>query len=85
MKDDYSIDLPIGNKVEISMMQNVEPELMTFLRHNLQNTKLKIEYKVLEIEKVHKPYTGTEILQAMIDRNPALQKLKDDLGLDPDF
>ncbi len=67
------------------MLQNVEAELLAFLRQGLQNTRLNLEYKVVEAEKVYKPYTGAEILQDMIKRNPALQKLKDDLGLDPDF
>ena len=85
LNNDFTIEVPIGNKVEISMMQNIESQLLSFLRKSLKNTKINIQYNIEESQKITKPYTGAEILQSMIDRNPSLKKLKDDLGLDPDF
>ncbi|MFY0625640.1 MAG: hypothetical protein JXR07_05065 [Reichenbachiella sp.] len=79
------ITFPISNKVEISMMQNIEQPLLDYLRNNLKNNLLSIEYNVSENNEERRPYTSSEIFEAMAKKNPAILKLKDDMGLDTEY
>ncbi|MGL1886111.1 MAG: hypothetical protein OCD76_06320 [Reichenbachiella sp.] len=83
--ENYAIEISILNKVETSMIQNVEIELMDFLRNSLKNTALHITYNVAKNHQDRRPYTSTEIFATMAKKNPLLLKLRDNLGLDTDF
>ena len=85
IKDETVIVIPITNPVEESMMKNAEPQFLEFMRGNLSNSTIDVTYELAAKEISNRPYTNTERFQAMIDKNPALGKLKDALGLDPDF
>lgn len=84
-EDGQTLKIPINNKVEISMLQNIEQPLLDHLRNGLGNSTLQIEYNVTEHSVERKPYTSSEIFEAMAKKNPALLKLKEDMGLDTDY
>lgn len=85
LKDDTQIIIPITNPVEESMMKKAEAEFLEFLRDSLSNSAIEVTYELAAQEVTNRPYTNTERFQAMIKKNPALAKMRDDLGLDPDF
>lgn len=83
--DGANIVFPISNKVETSMMQNHEVEILDFLRKNLKNSLIQLVYQFSESQEERKPYTSSEIFAVMAKKNPSLLKLKDELGLDTEF
>ena len=84
--DDLSIEFNIVNKIEINTMQTVEADLLAYLRGNLKNSHLRINYHLSEQSSAErKPYTNSEIFEAMARKNPAILKLRDALGLDTDY
>lgn len=79
------IIFPISNKVETSMIQNQEVEILDFLRKTLKNSLIKLVYQFSENQEERKPYTSSEIFAVMAKKNPHILKLKDELGLDTEF
>ncbi|WP_109829988.1 hypothetical protein [Reichenbachiella versicolor] len=83
---DNKIELKIFNKIEVDTMKSVEPEILEFLRKKLRNTAIGFSYRIVESDSSErKPYTSSEIFEVMVKKNPSLLKLKNILGLDPDF
>lgn len=78
------IQLTITNSVEIAMIENVEVELLGFLRGELKNSSIAFDYRITEDTEARRPYTAEEKFKAMAKKNPALLKLADEFGLDTD-
>ncbi len=78
----------ITYKVESSIQKNEmdrnREELLIFLRKNLSNNSLTLETIVEENSSTIEiqPYTASEKLAAMIDKNPALLELQRRLNLE---
>ncbi|PIB35039.1 hypothetical protein BFP72_06335 [Reichenbachiella sp. 5M10] len=79
------MEFPISNRVESSMVQNIEVQMLEYLRTELRNSMIQIGYKFSDKVEDRKPYTSTEIYAAMARKNPTLHKLRDALGLDTEF
>ncbi|MBN2484389.1 MAG: hypothetical protein JXB34_00300 [Bacteroidales bacterium] len=64
----------------------VKPSLLSHLRTALNNEMLEISEVVADAEHIEKPrlFSDNEKLQHMIEKNPALQKLKTRFNLDFD-
>ena len=64
----------------------VKPPLLSYLRKNLNNDLIEINEILTEVDELEKPklYSDNERLQHMIEKNPALQKLKSKFNLDFD-
>ncbi|MBN1952722.1 MAG: hypothetical protein JW801_16085 [Bacteroidales bacterium] len=66
--------------------QNYKIPLLAYLKENLQNSLLEFEETILDIESssITKHYTDLDKLKHMIEKNPALQKLRQEFNLDFD-
>jgi len=75
-----------NNTILEEYKMRVKPSLLSFLREKLNNNFLDINEVVSEIENLEKPklYSDSEKLQYMIEKNPALLKLKTKFNLDFD-
>ncbi|MEO9806130.1 MAG: hypothetical protein ABJF04_22915 [Reichenbachiella sp.] len=76
--------MTITNSVEIAMIENIEVELLGFLRLELKNSAIAFNYEISEDTEERRPYTSEEKFKAMAKKNPALLKLADEFGLDTD-
>ncbi|MEO9853225.1 MAG: hypothetical protein ABJH72_01555 [Reichenbachiella sp.] len=76
--------MTITNSVEIAMIENIEVELLGFLRLELKNSAIAFNYEISEDTGERRPYTSEEKFKAMAKKNPALLKLADEFGLDTD-
>ncbi|UXP31258.1 hypothetical protein N6H18_12955 [Reichenbachiella agarivorans] len=83
--NDLTIEFPISNKVETSMIQKNEVEMLEFFRKELRNSMIQVGYKYSDNPEERRPYTSTEIFAAMAKKNPNVFKLRDQLGLDTEF
>lgn len=66
------------------MIENIEVELLGFLRKKLKNSSIAFDYQINEDKEERRPYTSEEKFKAMAKKNPALLKLAEEFGLDTD-
>jgi DNA polymerase-3 subunit gamma/tau len=59
--------------------------LITFLRQQLNNSKITIQTEMLDYFQDDTPYTPVDKFQRMAEKNPNLLKLKEKLNLEIDF
>ena len=55
------------------------------IKEALNNFHIQINIQVIKVESNQRPYTPQEKFNKMAEKNPALKKLKDQLGLEIDF
>jgi DNA polymerase-3 subunit gamma/tau len=60
-------------------------EFLPVLREKLNNYSIQLEVEVTEQIKNIKPYTAQEKFKKMVEKNPALKTMKDQLNLEIDF
>ena len=81
----HILDIAIKNGVEINILKKHEEELLTHLRKELNNSLISINHVQEEVKEEENLYTDMDKFNDMAKRNPVLLKLKDRLGLDPEY
>ncbi|MEI7663243.1 MAG: DNA polymerase III subunit gamma/tau [Bacteroidota bacterium] len=81
----WNIEFTIGNKVLEDELNLRKTEMLEFLRMRLNNYKIQVNTQVSESLKNAKPYTDKEKFDLMAEKNPALNTLKDELGLEIEY
>ena len=73
----------LGQSQEIELMKEKE-QILNFLKNNLKNNQLKLKTIISrdKIPDISEPMTNSDILKAMIIKNPALGKLRVELNLE---
>jgi DNA polymerase-3 subunit gamma/tau len=79
-KNDLNFKLP--NKILFDIFFEIKQDLTDFLRKKLHNTEIQIDAIVTAEETKAKPRTEQEKFESMAQKNPAIWKLKEALGLD---
>ena len=85
LKDDHIINLILVNKSQAEDFNlRIREGLLDFLRNKLHNNLITIEIDIAEdpASNGKKPYTAEEKFKHMAEKNPVLQKLKQDFNLD---
>ena len=82
IQEDYSLLLEIDNRIQDELIANIRPELVSFLRKELRNSKIALKTLVTEIKREKVIYSDIERYQAMAGKNPDLAYLKKKLNLD---
>lgn len=81
--DKHKVIITLINQVQQKALQEVMPELLPRLREKLQNHRLQLEVKMAPMEKARlEPYSQEEKWRYLLDKNPALQELRNKLNLD---
>ncbi|MBW6459303.1 MAG: DNA polymerase III subunit gamma/tau [Bacteroidales bacterium] len=80
--ENYHLELKLDNKGQELTFKERRIDLMEFLRNELQNTHIQMDVIVAETNGPTRPYTADEKYKAMVEKNPALQTLKEGLELD---
>jgi DNA polymerase-3 subunit gamma/tau len=73
------------NPVHETMLNGIKSELSAFLRERMKNNSIGINGEMNITEDKHTMYTSREKFEHLAGKNPALNELKDRLGLDTDF
>ncbi|MDR2910795.1 MAG: hypothetical protein LBV47_05470 [Bacteroidales bacterium] len=79
--DDYTLVLEINNRIQEDLINTIKPELTSWLRAELKNSKIQIITKITETVKERVIYTDSEKFDEMIKRNPHLTVLKQKFNL----
>lgn len=84
LADNRNIIIEFGAQIHIDMFLEVKKDLLTYLKQNLKNTEIDIHEEIVieEVESNQKLYTQEDKLKYMIEKNPALLKMKQRLNLD---
>jgi DNA polymerase-3 subunit gamma/tau len=84
IKDDYVIEISFSNQSQIDAFQaKVKKGLELFLRRELQQPRISIETKISPPDEQNKKlYTADDKLAYLSQKNPLLNRLVKDLGLE---
>ena len=82
--DGHIIKLQLTNPVELTLLDSIKLDLLTFLKEKLQ-CEVMLEGVLLKTETKKMIYTNKEKFDHLAEKHPALLELKDRLGLDTDY
>jgi DNA polymerase III subunit gamma/tau len=80
IKNNLNFKLP--NKILYDIFFEIKQDLTDFLRKKLHNSDIQIDATITAEETKAKPRTEQEKFESMAEKNPAIWKLKEALGLD---
>lgn len=78
----FKIKITVENSVQQDQIRMLKPEIIGFLCRKLNNTKIDVNIEMVQVTHEGKLFTDEQKLQAMMMKNPALQKMKNTFNLD---
>jgi hypothetical protein len=83
---DTEILFELDNNIQLSTLETEKGDLLSFLRKELKNYDLQLEYKVVDQEKsATSLYSGMDKYKALLEKNPNLGMLQRMFNLDIEF
>jgi hypothetical protein len=85
LQENWLISYDLDNELQNQRITlEWKPQLLGYLRQNLRNEKIEIEFKILDIvdNTSSIPYTDAEKWEVLAQKYPALVSLKNRFGLD---
>jgi hypothetical protein len=82
IQKDFTLVLEIDNRIQDELLASVKPELVSWLRKELRNSKISLKTIVADIVREKVVYSDVEKYQEMANKNPDLALLKRTLNLD---
>ncbi len=82
IKDDFKLSLEIENTVQDDLINIIKPELVSYLRKELRNSKIQLVTEITEKAKGIIIYTDEEKYEELVKKNPSLALLRKKLNLD---
>jgi len=79
-----TILLKLENQIQLTQLGEFKYELLEFLRKQLKNSQIQLQGEVVEQQKKRMVYTNREKFEYLAEKNPLLNDLKNQLGLDMD-
>ncbi len=86
VSSDFKIHFVVENSFLETEFKRIMSEMMGFIKNALLNRTIQLEFEVLkdDSDERHRKYTSNEKYQHMADKNPVLNDLKNQLGLQID-
>ena len=82
LNDDNSFTIIIDNKLVAQEIHAMQPRIESYLRQQMQNSRITMRITIEEMITTHRIYSRVEQYQMLEQRNPALKLLKELLDLD---
>ena len=82
LKENAELYLEIDNSIQNNLITSIKPELVSFLRRELKNSKIELIIEVTESIKNPIIYTDNDKFDEMAKKNPNLKILKQKFNLD---
>ena len=82
IKEDFELHLEIENTVQEDAINLIKPELVSWLRKELHNSKISLITKIAQKKRGRIIYTDEEKYAEMLKKNPNLALLKQKFNLD---
>ena len=80
-----NIEITLSNSSQIELINQEKHNVLRFLRDKLHNDLIDLVAKVAPLTKDNTPYTNSDKFKQMSQDNKHLEKLRQELGLDPDY
>ncbi|MGL5273656.1 MAG: DNA polymerase III subunit gamma/tau [Phocaeicola sp.] len=80
--DETSFEVVVDNEMVEKFIRQMGNSILAYLRHKLHNRHVSMQIRVSEAKEQTRAYSHLERYQLMNKKNPALQKLKESLGLE---
>lgn len=78
-----NIEITLSNRAQLDdFNKNLKQNMVNFFRNELENDNITVELIVSKHEEKNKLYTSEEKFKYLLEKNPALGKLKQQLDLD---
>ncbi len=80
-----TIQLTLDNTLQVGYLTDLRPDLLGYLRTELQNSQIQLEHKVTvqEVKKII--YSSQDKFNYLAEKNPALHELRKVLNLEVDY
>lgn len=82
LKDQATFEVVVDNEMVQKNMMRLAPQIEAHMRRQLHNRKIKMTVRISEAGENVRAYSPQEKFQIMNKKNPSLQKLKDEFGLE---
>ncbi len=82
LKENSQLFLEIDNSIQSNLITSIKPELVSYLRRELRNSKIELIVEVTENIKNPIIYTDNDKFDEMAKKNPSLKILKQKFNLD---
>ena len=82
LKENFELVLEIENTVQEDLISNIKPELVSWLRIELKNSKIQLTTVITEKVKGRIIYTDAEKYDELLKKNPSLALLRQKFNLD---
>lgn len=83
--DDGTIELQLDGQHQREQIQDIKPMILDAVRKELNNYSIQLVTPVKKVITDKKAYTPKEIYSKMVAQNPALNDLREQLGLDLEY
>jgi len=81
---DTTFELTVSNILQEKELIRLQPDIVNFIQLKLRNSGIKMTLKIAAESEVQRANTPEDRYRIMADQNPALDKLKNALGLEID-
>jgi len=86
LKEDFALEITADNKVLESEIKGLLPKILAYLKKELNNDFITVSIILADInEQQDKAYFPDEIYKKMVEKNPEIKNLRDQLDLEIDF
>lgn len=85
METDETILFRVMNQVQEDDINAIRTDLLVFVREKMKKPDLQLKILVDKTDTGRKPYTGEEKYQRLAEKNPLLDKLRQQFHLDIDY
>lgn len=82
LKDNFEIGVTLDNTLQAQKFQEIKRDLLYHCREQLQNFALFFSINIVKGSQKLDPYSAPEKYQYLLEKNPHLAKLREELGLD---
>jgi DNA polymerase III subunit gamma/tau len=84
--DGTTIHIEVDNEIQVDLLTiSLRTEVLTYLRKELHNSTIHLEVVVSKEESKTMIYTQADKFKFMAEKNPAMNDLRNILGLDYDY
>ena len=83
--DGTIIHLTLDNTLQVGYLTELKPDLLAYLRTELQNSQIQLEHTVTQQEVKKMIYSSQDKFNYLAEKNPALHELRKVLNLEVDY
>ena len=86
LKDNFKVSFEIDSEVQRLELQEESPEILDYLRKELNNYGIKLSFNVIKTDRATKKHLNSkEIFLKMAENNKDLKRLRDQFNLDIEY